>query len=258
MEFWGKVLNAHSIVAFLFESDACDCVIEAAKGCIYFGFFCCVAGFVNGWYSYCDQQCNHSNHNCHFNNGEPGFRISFKLGEFHSLILFSFLVSVKINLVNLKVWIINGRMIVCNQPNFFRTTRASCSGFSLLELLIVLFIIGVLVFIAFPDIDTTIGKSRSIQCESRLEMIRRAKTSYVIDNVASKRVFDCIDLESLPSSEMDAQKRLFRMYFIEPFPFVCPAAPLEEPASYEFVYHLYKDAVCPYCSVEGLDGGVSK
>jgi prepilin-type N-terminal cleavage/methylation domain-containing protein len=140
--------------------------------------------------------------------------------------------------------------------SLLKLRRRCNAGFSLLELLVVLFIFGVLVMVAFPHIDVAMQRSREIKCESRLEMIKRAKSAYVVDNVASRRVFSGLDLSQLAPTDAQQQQALFRMYFMEPFPFTCPASPLEEPSPYVDVYHLYKDAACPFCSQTQQGGGL--
>lgn len=134
--------------------------------------------------------------------------------------------------------------------------RAASGGFTLLELLVVLFILGVLVSLAFPHINSMVEQTRKIRCSSRLEMIDRAKTSYVVDNLAGQSSFTHVSLEDLPQTVQqggsvvalqEERKAVFRMYFMEPFPFTCPVAPTDSPVGYQDVYHLYKSARCPYC-----------
>ncbi len=101
-----------------------------------------------------------------------------------------------------------------------------------------------------------VEQTRKIRCASRLEMIDRAKTSYVVDNLAGQSSFTHVSLDDLPLTVpqgtgsvplREERKAVFRMYFMEPFPFTCPAAPTDSPVPYEDVYHLYKSAGCPYC-----------
>lgn len=125
--------------------------------------------------------------------------------------------------------------------------RGGSGGFTLLELLVVLFILGVLVSLAFPHVNSMVEETRKIRCASRLEMIDRAKTSYVVDNLAGQSSFTHVSLEDLPPANQEERKAVFRMYFMEPFPFTCPAAPTDSPVNYQDVYHLYESARCPYC-----------
>jgi prepilin-type N-terminal cleavage/methylation domain-containing protein len=140
-------------------------------------------------------------------------------------------------------------------------------GFTLVEVLIVLFILGVFLLFAVPSATSIVKQSREIRCESRLEMINRAKSSYIVDNLAGQIKFTHMDLDELPLAAppddpfvptKEGRKAVFRMYFMEPFPFSCPAAPLEIPNAskdYQDVYHLYKKASCPYCG--GGGGGAA-
>jgi len=124
-------------------------------------------------------------------------------------------------------------------------------GFTLIELLIVVTILGIFLALAYPQVEELLGNTRGIRCESRLEMIQRAKTSYSIDNLLGQRNFSYFDIEDLPDQATglvpakEDKKSLFRMYFMEPFAFVCPASMDGEIIEYEGVYDMYGVATCP-------------
>lgn len=55
-------------------------------------------------------------------------------------------------------------------------------GFSLVELVIVVAIIGLLATLAMPQVDRMIDRSKSVSCMSNLRQIGVAVTSYMADN----------------------------------------------------------------------------
>lgn len=114
------------------------------------------------------------------------------------------------------------------------------SGFTLVELVVVVFIFGVVLLIAVPHINNVLDESHYYKCMSRLEQIRRAKTAYVIDHPLSPRVIP-VD-----------QRAVFRAYFPEYMrDFTCPRNSLVE---YTDVYDLYSVSICTHCLYNRPEG----
>lgn len=105
-------------------------------------------------------------------------------------------------------------------------------GFTLVELLFVVAIITILLSLAYPHITSALDHASYIECESRLEMLRRAKSTYVLDHLG----------QGSPSgSEAEA---VFRSYLPQKFAFTCPRS---TNTGYLNPYSVYSVAVCPYC-----------
>lgn len=114
-----------------------------------------------------------------------------------------------------------------------RRPSAASGGFTLVELLIVVFLLIALMAMAYPHLDSAIDQSNYIGCESRLQQIKRAKTAYVIDHLGQGSPVDPED------------QAVFRAYFPEQFTsFSCPRSP---ETTYTSVYHVYRASTCPYC-----------
>ncbi|NLK51162.1 MAG: prepilin-type N-terminal cleavage/methylation domain-containing protein [Syntrophomonadaceae bacterium] len=72
-----------------------------------------------------------------------------------------------------------------NDPRWSKIRRliAQNEGFTLVELLAVLVILGVLVGIAVPRVSATIQESRKKACEANLQLIERAIERYGMDHI---------------------------------------------------------------------------
>lgn len=60
--------------------------------------------------------------------------------------------------------------------------KSKARGFSLIELIIVIAIVGLLATMAIPEMDKAIDRSKSVACMGSLRQIGVAVTSYVSDN----------------------------------------------------------------------------
>lgn len=72
-----------------------------------------------------------------------------------------------------------------NDPRWSKIKRliAQNEGFTLVELLAVLVILGVLVGIAVPRVSATIQESRKKACEANLQLIEQAIERYGMDHI---------------------------------------------------------------------------
>jgi len=112
-------------------------------------------------------------------------------------------------------------------------SRLYARAFTLVELLFVVFLLGVLLFLLFPHVQSMLDQSGYMDCESRLEMIRRAKSAYVVDHLGA----------GSPTNAKD--QAVFRVYFMGPFSFICPR---DGVSAYSSVYDVYSLASCPHCA----------
>lgn len=118
------------------------------------------------------------------------------------------------------------------------------SGFTLMEIVIVVFLLAVIATIAIPHLDSAIDESRYMECEGQLESIRRAKSLYTVDHLG-----ETINLETNL-----ALRGVFESYFVHPpdFPPHCPRVGTN--TLYTDPYHLYKVATCPFCAANKPPG----
>jgi prepilin-type N-terminal cleavage/methylation domain-containing protein len=116
---------------------------------------------------------------------------------------------------------------------------ASNRGFTLLELLFLVFIVSILIGLAYPNIVSALDQASYIECESRLEMLRRAKSTYVLDHLG----------QGSPTTAAD--QAVFRVYLPQRFTFVCPR---DSGSSYVQPYNLYSVTTCPYCATHIPEG----
>jgi prepilin-type N-terminal cleavage/methylation domain-containing protein len=114
-----------------------------------------------------------------------------------------------------------------------RVVYSSRGAFTLVELLFVLFLAGVLLTLAGPALLSAVDQSDYISCESRLEMLRRAKSSYVVDHPGG----------GSPTNTVD--QTVFRNYLPQGFTFTCPR---DSSSDYTSIYDVYSISLCPYCS----------
>lgn len=133
----------------------------------------------------------------------------------------------------------------------FKARNAPCSGFTLIELVFIVFLVGVIASFAYPHLDSAIDEGRYIECEGQLEAIRRAKSLYVVDHLGKE--FDL--------SPIEEEIEVFNSYFVTPLPSPphCPRVGLDAAglpvAPYENPYNLYAIATCPFCATN-IPGGV--
>jgi prepilin-type N-terminal cleavage/methylation domain-containing protein len=115
----------------------------------------------------------------------------------------------------------------------FGRSRVAESGFTLVELLFSVIMMGMLLMLTYPSIQSLSDQAQYSQCAGRLEAIKRAKSAYVVDHLG----------QGNPTTTQDTQ--VFQMYFVNPFPFTCPR---DTNTQYSNVYNMYQPAVCPYCA----------
>ena len=120
--------------------------------------------------------------------------------------------------------------------------RVSCRAFTLVELLFCLFILALLLLLAYPHITAALDEADYMQCESHVQMIRRAKTAYVLDHMGATQAATSDD------------QAVFRAYLPQTFDFSCPRSP---GTPYSSPYHLYFLTTCPYCALHPPLGGAS-
>lgn len=110
------------------------------------------------------------------------------------------------------------------------------SGFTLVELVLVVFVLGTLVLLGWPRVESAVNKAKAMECDSRIEMIARAKTAYGIDHLGHMSI------------ATDEDWDVFNMYFWQPIQFRCARVTT---GTYDSVSlrNLYVRTVCPYCTV---------
>jgi competence protein ComGC len=124
------------------------------------------------------------------------------------------------------------------------------------ELLIVVFVLGVIAVIVYPNVMSMRDRSNYALCEANLRMIEAAKASYVADHMGLTPQF--LDFSSSdPQQRADAEneKLVLLSYFPEGLKkragdvdygvFVCPRDPNH--GEYVNVYSFYDKVYCPYC-----------
>lgn len=118
------------------------------------------------------------------------------------------------------------------------------SAFTLMEIVIIVFLLAVLSAIAIPHLDSAIDDSRYMECEGQLEAIRRAKSLYTVDHLG----------ETINLQTNSALRGVFESYFVHPpdFPPRCPRVGTN--AFYQDPYHLYKVSICPFCATNKPPG----
>lgn len=119
-----------------------------------------------------------------------------------------------------------------------------CSAFTLMEIVIIVFLLAVLSAIAIPHLDSAIDDSRYMECEGQLEAIRRAKSLYTVDHLG----------ETINLLTNSALRGVFESYFVHPpdFPPRCPRVGTN--AFYTDPYHLYKVSTCSFCDTNKPPG----
>ncbi len=121
------------------------------------------------------------------------------------------------------------------------------SGFTLVELVLVAFLVGVIASFAFPYLEGAIDDSRYMECQSNLEAIRRAKSLYVVDHLG----------QGSPTNQ--AMRDVFDCYFVHPISKYCPRVTQSPASAYIAPYDIYQVASCPFCSIPAnIPDGVSE
>jgi prepilin-type N-terminal cleavage/methylation domain-containing protein len=69
--------------------------------------------------------------------------------------------------------------------SLYNAIRKKTSGFTLVEIMIVILIIGILLAIAIPNFLTARNSSRARSCVANLEQIDAAKQQYIMDSKAA-------------------------------------------------------------------------
>ena len=130
--------------------------------------------------------------------------------------------------------------LLISPPTRLRSCKSrkckAVSGFTLMELVMIVFLVGVIAAFAYPYIDSAIDEARYMECEGQLEALRRAKSLYTVDHLGKE-----VDL----AGNTDAIA-VFQSYFVTPPTMYCPRVG----PGYEYYqpYNLYQVSTCPYCS----------
>jgi len=136
-----------------------------------------------------------------------------------------------------------GNCVKFPRAGSFNSVPTLSSGFTLVELVLVMFLVGVIAVFAYPHIESAIDESRYIECESQLEAIRRAKSLYVVDHLG----------QGSPSNQIT--RDVFDCYFVHPVNKRCPRVDASHPsANYTDPYNVYAVASCPFCATNIPDG----
>jgi prepilin-type N-terminal cleavage/methylation domain-containing protein len=115
-------------------------------------------------------------------------------------------------------------------------------GFTLIELIFVVFLVGVLLSVLFPHIESALDQAHYMDCESRQEIIKRAKSAYVLDHMGSLGMGTNAGLITNANDQA-----VLRSYLVTPFAFTCPRSG----QSYNLtnIYDVYSSgSICPYCA----------
>ena len=112
------------------------------------------------------------------------------------------------------------------RPSFAKAAQRSCSGFTLIEIMIVTLIIGILLSIALPNMSHSRDVARQKTCVANMRQIETAKELWAMDN--HKVNGDTVSLSSLvgvyitPNIPHGSQ---------QPINFFCPSSGLPYEAS---------------------------
>jgi prepilin-type N-terminal cleavage/methylation domain-containing protein len=119
----------------------------------------------------------------------------------------------------------------------YKTVKTRISGFTLLEMMTVVFILSVLLNIAAPTFITVRSNSRARSCVENLRNLDESKCQYVLDNRESSQNFD------LTNSNWTT-KLTTPVKYLNTIP-TCPASG---------VYNIGTFTVSPTCSFGSSDG----
>jgi prepilin-type N-terminal cleavage/methylation domain-containing protein len=123
-------------------------------------------------------------------------------------------------------------------------------GFTLVELLILVAILAIFAIFAIPSINNALDESDSVNCESRVEMLRRAKSMYVIDHLGVNDEGELPFDRYVFGDRMTLDERgrgVLRAYLPDRFDWKCPRDTTEATISYSEPYNLYHRSQCNYC-----------
>lgn len=85
-------------------------------------------------------------------------------------------------------------MLSSGQRNLPGHSRRSVQGFTLIELMVVVVVIGILVTIAIPNVKNAADRARRGSCVSNQRHLAAQATLYVIDQRIVEATFGCGDL----------------------------------------------------------------
>lgn len=113
-----------------------------------------------------------------------------------------------------------------------------------MELLILVFILGILLLFLAPAINRAIDQTDYVQCESNLEAIRRAKSAYVVDHLGVSSDAELPEDRHLFTDPWEIQDDkgwgVFRAHLPARFEPVCPRTGIP----YQNFYHLFLKTTC--------------
>ena len=118
-----------------------------------------------------------------------------------------------------------------------KLTPARKGGFTIIEIVLVVFLVAAIAAFAYPHLDSAIDHGRFIECEGQLEALRRAKSLYVVDHLGQG------------SPVTPAAQAVFDSYFVHPFPKVCPRLGTNPAVAvnYDNPYNVYVVSKCEFC-----------
>jgi prepilin-type N-terminal cleavage/methylation domain-containing protein len=117
------------------------------------------------------------------------------------------------------------------------------SGFTLVEVLVTVFILSILLGVAYPSLAGMRDQNSRLRCLSNLRQIQAAKDSYALDHIG----------EGNPEGAAD-REAVFRTYFVEGFTTqsVCPVTGETYSGG---IYRIYERTTCSTCGNQEMGGG---
>ena len=127
---------------------------------------------------------------------------------------------------------------------YLNSNYRAVGGFTFIEIMIVVAIIGVLTGLAMPSLNDLQARSLGMKCSENLRLIQTAKCEYASEHPG----------EGSPATS--DQKNTFRAYFPQGFVGVCDTCPANGGAYTDAaVYDLYQNASCVNNAPYGTDDG---